>query len=119
MTVAVGGYLEPNQLAGHEYDVRLSYTVEVALTVPAGHERQHAVDEADLRVDFGSLDHVTDWDLVHSDVDATEDIWADDPRAEHILGYCDQPTAPSEATFWDDTEHFDGETIAEYVGAEQ
>ncbi|WP_147435214.1 hypothetical protein [Haloarcula sp. Atlit-120R] len=102
---SLGGHLEPEQQAGHKYDVQLSYSVEVSLSVLAGHVEQDAVDEAALRVDFGSLDHVSDWDLVHSDVEPIERVWADDPRAEHILEY-GTPTAPSEDTYWDDSRHF-------------
>lgn len=111
----VGGYLEPEQEAGYEWDVRLSYTVEVSLSVLAGHERQDAVDVGDMRVSFADIDGVRDWDLVHSKAEAKDTVYADDTRAEEILGWCDGPTVPSSDTFWDDTEHFDAETVSEYA----
>jgi len=111
----VGGYLEPEQEAGHEWDVTLSFIVDVELSVLASHDRQSAIEEAELQTSFSSVDGVSDTILANTEAEPTETIYADDPRAEHILGYCDGPTAPSSGTFWDDTVHFDEKECADYA----
>lgn len=101
----LGGDLDPDQLAGRRYRVTIAETVEYRLTVLAGTEQQDAVDEAQLRAHHGD-ETPSDRDLVHSDVEAIEDIWADDPRAEQCSEWIDGPAAPSDETFWDDGRHF-------------
>lgn len=101
----IGGDLEPRQLAGREYEVTLHETVEYRLTVLAGPEEQSAVEEAVIQARHGD-ESPLDRDVVHTEVESVEDIWADDHRAERCLTWLDGPTAPSEETFWDDSYHF-------------
>jgi len=108
----LGGELEPNQLAGRRYEVTVHYSVEYRVEVLADIHDEDAVDEADLRRMAGDIEPA-DRNLVHSDVEVLEDIYADHPRAEQCSNWFDGPTAPSDDTFWDDREHFSEEVRAE------
>jgi len=97
--------IENARLVGREYNVRLSYTVEFDLNLLAGPEDWQAVEEAKLLSPVRNSEP-TDWDLVHHEVESVRDIFEDDPEACEIVDWVDEPSAPSEETFWDDSRHF-------------
>lgn len=100
--------IENARLIGREYSVRLSYTVEFDLNLLAGPEDWQAVEEAKLLSPVQNSEP-TDWDLVHHEVESLRDIFEDDPEACEIVDWVDEPSAPSEETFWDDSRHFEQE----------
>ncbi|SNZ06188.1 hypothetical protein SAMN06269185_1079 [Natronoarchaeum philippinense] len=97
--------IENARLVGREYNLRLSYTVEFDLNLLAGPEDWQALDEAEQRSPVLHSEP-TDWDLIHHEVDAVREIYEDDPEAGEIVDWVDEPSAPSESTFWDDSKHF-------------
>jgi len=101
------------ELVGREYDVTLAYTVEYRLSVTAGPTDDAAIQEADLLAKHGAGVAPFDRDLVHTEVDATRPIYADDPEAFEVADWIDAPSAPSEDTYYDDTRHFDAEADSE------
>lgn len=101
--------VDGNRLAGREYEVRLSYTVEFVTTVVAGPEEAQAVERAsEIAYPGGSVDPV-DWVRVHEDVDEVRKVWMDDADAPKAAPWLDEPHVPSERTYWDDRRHFGGE----------
>jgi len=44
---------------------------------------------------------------VHAEVLESEPIYEDDPEAFDVVSWIEEPSAPSEHTYWDDTRHFD------------
>jgi len=109
----LGGQLEAEQMAGRRYEVLLDYSVRYRVEVFAGHEDEHAIEQAELRR-LASDVEPADRELIHTEVEAKEDIYADDYRAENCHDLSDGPTAPSAQTFWDDSVHFSEETRADY-----
>jgi hypothetical protein len=106
-------HLDGDRLAGREYEVRLSYTVEFVTTVVAGPEEAQAVERAsEIAYPGGSVDP-TDWDRVHEDVDEVRKVWMDDPDAPKAATWLDEPHVPSERTYWNDQRHFGGEDSGE------
>lgn len=99
--------INPDRLAGREYKVTLSYTVEYEVTVTAGPTDEHAVNEAKVVANPSGDITPSDYELIHSDVEVLEDIWMDDVKAPRAAAWLDEPHTPSEHTFWDDTQHFD------------
>lgn len=99
--------VDPDRLAGREYEVKLSYTVDYHVTVTAGPEEWQAAEEAELVASpAGSVDP-TDWDLIHKDVTEVRNIWMDDPEAPKAADWLEEPHVPSEETYWDDSLHFE------------
>lgn len=98
--------IEDARLVGREYNLTLSYTVDYDLNLLAGTEDWQALDEAKLRSPVLNTEP-TDWDLVHHEVEATREIYEDDPEACDIVDWVDEPSAPSADTYWDDSRHFD------------
>lgn len=99
--------VDPDRLFGRVYEVQLNYAVEYRMRVAAGVEQQSAIEEADLRRFADGVDP-TDRMLVHTEVEAVEPIYGDDPRACDVADWIDTPNAPSEDTYWDDSRHFGG-----------
>lgn len=104
--------IDPDRLFGREYSVTLHYTVEYNLDVLAGPEEWQAIERAE---DLAPVLHSkpTDWDLVHKDVEATRNIYGDDPDAPKAADWIDEPNIPSEETYWDDSRHFGGDLDGE------
>lgn len=100
---------DPNRLAGREFEVTLSYTVEFSTTAIAGPEDWQAIERAEEIAFPGGPVDPSDWDLVFEDVNAVRDIWMDDPDAPKAAGWLEEPHVPSEETYWDDSRHFGGE----------
>lgn len=105
-------------LVGREYEVRLAFTVEHRLTVKAGVEEQDAIRRAKESALHGDKQTLFDRDLVHSEVEATRDIFEDDPDAFEAADWVDAPTAPSEQTYYDDTRHFEDCKVPREGGSE-
>lgn len=99
--------VDPNRLAGREYEVVLSYTVEYRVPIKTGPEEQQAVEKASTIANPAGCVDVNDWELVHTEVETIDDIWMDDPDAPKAAEWLDEPHTPSEETYWDDTKHFD------------
>lgn len=99
--------INPDRLAGREYNVTLSYTVEYDVTVAAGPNDEHAITEAKVVANPSGEIKPSDWELIHSDVEVLEDIWMDDVKAPRAAAWLDEPHAPSDETYWDDTKHFE------------
>jgi hypothetical protein len=101
-----GGSVDPDRLAGREYDVTLSYVVEFRLSEIAGPEEWQAIESArEVATPAGCVDPV-DWDLIHKEAGPVRNIWMDDPEAPKAAGWLDEPHVPSEETYWDDSRHF-------------
>ena len=81
------------------------------MTVKAGVEEQAAVDEADLLRIANSDITPSDRDLVNSDAEAVRDIFEDEPDACKAADWVEEPSAPSEGTFWDDSRHFENRYV--------
>lgn len=94
------------RLVGREYEVRLCYSVEHRLSVKAGVEEEDAIMWAEEKALHGDVDTLFDRDLVHTEVEATREIFEDDPDAFEAVDWIDGPTSPSEETYWDDSRHF-------------
>ena len=99
--------VDADRLAGRVWEVSLHYTVEYRQTVIAGPDEYHAVEEAKISGNPDGATNAFDWELIHKDVEAIEDIWMDDRRAPRAVGWLDEPHVPSEDTYWDDSRHFD------------
>lgn len=102
--------IENARLIGRKYNIRLAYLVEYDLSLLAGPTENQAVEEAKL-ARLAENVTPTEQDLIHTDVETTEDVFEDDPRAHDIADWIDAPSAPSENTYWDDTRHFDDQYV--------
>lgn len=102
--------IENAHLVGREYNVKLAFTVEYEFPVIAGLVESDAVTEAELLAQHSDLEKTEpkDRDLVHSDIEKLRPIYEDDVEAGQ-LDFYDAPTAPSEDTFWDDSQHFENQ----------
>lgn len=98
---------DPDRLAGREYDVKLSYTVEFRLSEIAGPEKWQAIESASEVAYPGGPVDPTDWELIHKEAEPVRDIWMDDPEAPKAAGWLEEPHVPSEDTYWDDSRHFE------------
>lgn len=103
--------LDPNRLAGREYEVELHYTVTYRQRVIAGPTDADAVDEAVLIAFPSGPTDPRDWDLVHSDVESVRDVYMDDIDAPKAAEFIDEPCVPSGDSYWDDTKHFGGQNV--------
>jgi len=105
------GYrIEGAREVGGEYMVKLAILTEYEFPVVAGHVEDDAIAEAQELALYSDLPKTkpADRDVVHSDVEKLRPIYEDDVEAGQ-LEYMDEPTAPSEDTFWDDSRHFGGD----------
>lgn len=96
--------IENARIIGGKYEVFLAFTQEYRLTVDAGVTRKSAIEEATELALHGDVP-IYDRELLHSEVDQIDEIFEDDVEAGKV-SWLDEPTAPSEETYWDDTEHF-------------
>lgn len=99
--------VDPDRLAGCEYQVTLEYTVEYTATVFAGPHPYSAIDRAKEIAFPGGPTDPSDWDCVLADTDELREIWMGDVEAPKAADWLDKPHVPSEDTYWDDTQHFE------------
>jgi hypothetical protein len=104
--------VDPDRLAGREYEITLSYTVDYHITVTASPEEWQAVEETELVASPAGPVDATDWDLIHEDVTAVCNIWMDDPEAPNAADWLEEPHVPSNETDWDDSPLFGDESNA-------
>ncbi|WP_440767545.1 hypothetical protein [Natronorubrum sp. DTA7] len=104
--------LENARVVGYEWDMKLAFVTEYEFSLVAGHVRDDAIEDARELALYGNK-KISERELLHSEADPVRDIFEDDVEAGEIP-WIDEPSAPSNETFWDDSRHFD----AEYVDTE-
>lgn len=97
--------IEGARVVGKEYDVFLAIMTEYRVRVTAGPVEDDAIEIAEELALHGREDTMTDRFLAHTEVEEIRDVFEDDVEAGKI-DWMDEPTSPSEETFWDDSQHF-------------
>ncbi|WP_436348826.1 hypothetical protein [Natronorubrum sp. FCH18a] len=109
--------LENARVVGYEWDVKLAFVTEYEFSLVAGHERENAIEDAQELALYGGK-KISERELLHTEADPVRNIFEDDVEAGEI-SWIDEPSAPSDETFWDDSRHFDEQYVDTEAGSDE